>query len=44
VKVFPIRAVREDMEVFRDDVIGFSAPLAENIRILKYTNLKLSIA
>ena len=38
------RTLREDIKIFRNGIKGFSAPLAENIRILKYTNLKFSIA
>jgi len=38
------RTLREDIKVFRNGIKGFSAPLAENIRILKYTNPNYSIA
>lgn len=39
-----IRTLREDLKVFRDKEKGFGAPLPENIRVLKYTNPKFSIA
>jgi predicted DNA-binding transcriptional regulator YafY len=39
-----IRTLREDIKVFRDKDNGFAAPLPENIRILRYTNLDFSIA
>lgn len=38
------RTLREDLKVFRDKENGFGAPLPENIRILKYTDSKFSIA
>jgi predicted DNA-binding transcriptional regulator YafY len=38
------RTLREDIKVFRDKDNGFAAPLPENIRILRYTNLDFSIA
>ena len=38
------RTLREDIKVFRNGIKGFSAPLAENIRILKYTDPDFSIA
>ncbi|PQB07558.1 WYL domain-containing protein [Polaribacter filamentus] len=38
------RTLREDIKVFRDKDHGFAAPLPENIRILRYTNLDFSIA
>jgi predicted DNA-binding transcriptional regulator YafY len=38
------RTLREDIKVFRNGIQGFSAPLAENIRILRYTNPYFSIA
>ncbi|MCK0125815.1 WYL domain-containing protein [Gelidibacter sp. F2691] len=38
------RTLRMDLSVFRDKKKGFSAPLPEKIRVLKYTNPKFSIA
>ncbi len=38
------RTLRDDLKVFRDDEIGFGAPLPDNIRILKYTDTSFSIA
>ncbi|WP_026777248.1 YafY family protein [Polaribacter sp. Hel_I_88] len=38
------RTLREDIKVFRNKDKGFAAPLPENIRILRYTNLDFSIA
>lgn len=39
-----IRTLREDIKVFKSENKGFSAPLANNIRILKYTDPNFSIA
>jgi predicted DNA-binding transcriptional regulator YafY len=39
-----VRTLREDIKVFRDTKKGFSAPLSNNIRILKYTDKEFSIA
>ena len=39
-----VRTLREDIKVFRDEFEGFSAPLADNIRTLKYTDPNFSIA
>ena len=38
------RTLRDDIKVFRNGIKGFSAPLAENIRILRYTDPDFSIA
>ncbi|RXJ51083.1 helix-turn-helix transcriptional regulator [Gelidibacter gilvus] len=38
------RTLRDDLKVFRDKERGFGAPLPENIRVLKYTDPKFSIA
>lgn len=38
------RTLRDDLKVFRDKEKGFSAPLPENIRTLKYNDPKFSIA
>jgi len=38
------RTLREDIKVFRNGIKGFSAPLAENIRVLRYTDPNFSIA
>ena len=48
-EVFPgeaiaTRTLREDLKLFRDKVNGFGAPLAEGIRILKYSEQSFSIA
>ena len=39
-----IRTLRDDIKVFRNKINGFNAPLPENIRILRYSNPKFSIA
>lgn len=39
-----IRTLRDDIKVFRDKDNGFSAPLPENIRVLRYTDPNFSIA
>ena len=39
-----VRTLRDDIKVFRDENEGFSAPLADNIRILKYTDKDFSIS
>jgi hypothetical protein len=39
-----IRTLRDDIKIFRDKKEGFGAPLPENIRILRYTELNFSIA
>ena len=38
------RTLRDDFKVFRDKEKGFGAPLPDNIRVLKYTDPKFSIA
>ncbi|MBJ7881878.1 helix-turn-helix transcriptional regulator [Gelidibacter salicanalis] len=38
------RTLRDDLKVFRDKENGFGAPLPDNIRVLKYTDQKFSIA
>ena len=38
------RTLRQDLKLFRDKVNGFGAPLAEGIRILKYSEQNFSIA
>ena len=38
------RTLRADIRVFRNGIKGFSAPLPENIRVLKYTDPDFSIA
>ena len=48
-EVFPgeaiaTRTLRQDLKLFRDKVNGFGAPLAEGIRILKYSEQNFSIA
>jgi len=38
------RTLRDDIKVFRNGIKGFSAPLAENIRVLRYTDPNFSIS